>query len=353
MEIVMDTMKMRMWDDYHLHLRRKFILADVLPFTTSVFKRAVIMGNTSPPIKTARDVIIYRQEIKSLTNSDFEPIMSIMLTNGTTPETIEDAHDAGAKVLKLIPGGASTNSDEGVSLSKLQEYYPVLEKVQSLGMVFSAHFELTNDPVTGEEIPEIHREARAIPFLLQLVEYFPDLRIVVEHASCREMIQVVKDLPKNVAATLTAHHATMTWFDCSVVNNKVINPLNYCKPIFKTEQDRIAVAEAMTSGNPKFFLGSDSAPHLMTAKFPGQGQRPAAGLFTAPVLAPLLCHIFEWHRCLNKLEDFTSRFGAEFYGLPLNEGEIIVVKEPWVVPREYKGLPIFMGGQEFKWQIVQ
>lgn len=349
----METMTMRRWDDFHLHLRRDFMLANVLPFTTSVFKRAVVMGNTSPLIRTARDVIVYRREIRSLTNTDFEPIMSIMLTNGTTPETIEDAHEAGAKVLKLIPGGASTNSDEGVSLSKLQEYYPVLEKVQSLGMIFSSHFELTNDPATGEEIPEIYREARAIPFLLQLAETFPDLRIVVEHASCREMIQVVKDLPSNVAATLTAHHATMTWFDCSVIKGKVIDPLNYCKPIFKTELDRIEVAEAMTSGNSKFFFGSDSAPHLMMAKFSSQGKMPAAGLFTAPVVPSVLCRIFEWHRCLDKLEDFTSRFGAEFYGLPLNEGTITMVNKPWTAPNEYKGIPVFMGGREFNWHPSQ
>lgn len=349
---MVDMIKIRRPDDFHLHLRREQMLAAVLPFTTNVFKRAVVMGNTSPLIKTARDVIIYRREIKSLTNSDFEPIMSIMLTNGTAPETIEDAHEVGAKVLKLIPGGASTNSDEGVSLSKLQEYYPVLEKVQSLGMIFSVHFELTNDPVTGEEIPEIHREARAIPFLLQLVEHFPDLRIVVEHASCREMIQVVKDLPKNVAATLTAHHATMTWFDCSVVNGKVIGPLDYCKPIFKTELDRIAVAEAMTSGNPKFFLGSDSAPHLIEAKRQGSDGKIMAGIFTAPVVLSSVFHIFEWHRCLERVGDFTSRFGAEHYGLPLNDGEIIMVKKPWVVPLEHRGIPVFMGGREFKWQLA-
>ncbi|MCF6276907.1 MAG: dihydroorotase [Candidatus Magasanikbacteria bacterium] len=337
-------------DDFHVHLRRGQTLINVLPFTSAVFKRAVIMGNTTPPIKNSPDVISYKKEIGLHAHDGFTPIMSIMLTNSTTPKDIEDAFDAGAKVLKLIPEGTSTNSDEGVPLSLLKNYYNVLKIVQDLGMIFSGHWELIENPETGEKIPEIERETQAIPFLLKLIRDFPKLKIVVEHVTSKEMIQTVEQSPNNVSATISAHHPILTFDDVCNKDSDIINPLNYCKPIAKNEVDQKAIIKAMTSGNPKFFFGSDSAPHPINQKI--DSQNCPAGIFSAPIALPLLCEIFENENALDKLEDFVSKFGAEFYGIPLNQESITLKKEQWNTPYEHNGIGIFKGKDKLNWQII-
>jgi len=335
-------------DDMHIHLRQGSMLANVLPFTSSVFARAVVMGNLSVPITTATNVVWYEKEISSQA-PDFEPIMSIMLTNSTTPEIVRKANQAGAKVLKLIPGNTSTNSAEGVSLENLKEFYPVLKTVRDLDMIFSGHWELAINPYTGFEIPELRREVQAFHYLRELIRNVPGLKIVVEHMSTRAMIRLVEQAPENVAATITVHHPILSIEDVLGDNGKISNPYHYCKPIVKARINRQAIKNAVLSGNPKFFFGSDSAPHPKSAK---ERDSPAAGIFTAPVALPLLCKLFESRHALDKLEGFVSEFGARFYGLPLNEGTITIKQNKWTVPDQHEGIKIFQGGKQLRWRVV-
>lgn len=336
-------------DDMHVHFRDGLMLQNVAPFTAHVFGRAVAMGNLPAPITTSEMVRAYRKEIKSVSPDGFNPIMSVMMTKGITPKDIREVHRAGAKVLKMIPVSTSTNSSEGIMLDELKDYLPVFEAVKKAGMVFSIHAELICDPKTGKEIPEILREEAAIPFLKRLISGTPGLKIVVEHASTRKMIEFVKEAPKNVAATLTVHHALVNYSDVFDAQGRIRDPFLYCKPVAKTEDDRLTVIEEMTGANPKFFFGSDSAPHLIWKKKSGE---PPAGIFTAPVVLPLLCEIFEREGKLERLENFVSGFGAEFYGLPFNKGMIELERESWIVPKEYENVKIFWGGKTLQWQVV-
>lgn len=339
---------MRKPDDWHAHLRQGETLKSVIAGTSKVFSRALAMGNLPEPIVTGEDVVKYRNEIMACAGNGFEPIMTIMLVKKTTPEIVEEAFKKGAKALKLIPGQTSTGSDQGVSFYELEKYYPVLEKAQSLGMVFSMHAELAAEK-DGKPIPLIERERRAIPILKKLTADFPDLKIAVEHATTRELIEAVKAAGPNVAAGLTYHHAVLAYEEVIDKNGKIIDAFKYCMPIAKTEDDRRAVVEAMTSGNPKFFFGSDSAPHPVEKKM---GENPPAGIFTAPVALPGLAEIFAKEGKLEKLEDFVSRFGAEFYGAPLSQGSLTLIKEDWTAPEMAGNVKVFRGGETFKWKIV-
>ncbi|MFA6394153.1 MAG: dihydroorotase [Patescibacteria group bacterium] len=337
-------------DDFHVHLRGGEMLKNVIHATDGVFARALVMGNLPEPIAKAEDVINYRNEIIACAAPGFQPIMAIMLVNKTTPEIVETAYrEAGIRVLKLIPGNTSTGSDQGVSFHELQKYYPVLEKARELGMIFSVHFELAIEP-DGAAIPMVLREQRALPFLKKLIKNFPDLKIVVEHASNRETIELVKGSGPNVAAGLTYHHAVITTEDVLDGKGEVINAFNLCMPVAKSEDDRRAVISAMTSGNSRFFFGSDSAPHPLYKK---QSENPPAGIFTAPVILPGLTEIFEAEGKLENLENFVSRFGAEFYSLPLNTGSVELIKEDWVAPEMVGNVKVFRGGEILKWRITE
>lgn len=345
----MDKITIRKPDDWHIHLRQGKMLRNVLPYTSRVFARALVMGNLLDPVVTVEDVIRYRDEILNVSGNNFIPAMSIMLVKKTTPEIVEQAFRVGVKVLKLIPGNTSTNSDEGVASEELEKYYPVLEKARELGVIFSAHWERVSDD-NGQTIMEIEREKEALPFFRKIIEEFPDLKIIAEHANTQEMIELVKVAGPNVAATLTYHHAAFTTDDVINEAGEIINAFNYCKPIAKTETDRKAVVAAMTSGNPKFFFGSDSAPHPLEKKL---SANPPAGIFNAPVVLPGLAEIFEREGQINKLEDFVSRFGAQFYGLPLNEGNITLIKEDWQAPEMIGNVKVFRGGKIFSWKVKE
>lgn len=334
-------------DDMHFHPRTGKMLKNVLLCTSKVFPRGVVMGNLPKPVATTDDAQMYRAEIYCV-DPNFSPIMTIMLTKSTTPQIVKEAFGRDVRVLKYIPNNVSTNSEEGVALTELHNFYPVLETAEKLGMIFSGHWESPLDE-SGAPLPEIDREVHAIPFLQEIVRHFPNLKVVVEHVTTREMIQYVESAPKNVGATLTVHHAILNISNVCDSEGKIRSPDNYCKPIAKGMIDTDAIIRAMTSGNPKFFFGSDSAPHPMSAK---EKIPPAAGIFTAPVALPLLCQLFEENDALSRLENFVSRFGAEFYGLPLNEGEITLRKNPWTVP-DYLGLVhIFKGGKVLNWRIA-
>lgn len=338
---------MRRPDDWHSHLRQDELLEKVVPFSNP-YGRVTAMGNLTPPIVTVADVKRYRMKILTA-GAKFQPIMTIMLVNRTTPEILEKAFAEGVRILKLIPSGTSTNSDDGIALTELERFYPVLETARRLSVVFSIHCELVKNHGSEWELPEWQRETAAISYLRKIIKDIPGLKIVVEHASTEEMISFVKKSPDNVAATLTAHHALLTYDMVCGKGGKIKNPFLYCKPVAKFEKDRKAVIETMVSGNPKFFFGSDCAPHPKEKKL---GSRPAAGIFTPGQIAlPLLIEIFRKAKKIEKLENFTSRFGAEFYGLPLNQGGITIMREEWTAPKEYNGIVPFMAGKKLRWKI--
>ncbi|MFH0819799.1 MAG: hypothetical protein V1892_02085 [bacterium] len=337
-------------DDWHTHLRENEMLKWVLPYS-NVFGRVVAIGNLNRPIVDAYDVKKYRMEILRQ-KPRFQPVMSIMLVKQTTPQIICRAFEEGARVLKFIPADTSTGSQEGISLINLKDYYPVLEMAERLVMIFSGHWELTKDPETARVIPELEREEAALPYLKKVIDDFPNLKIVVEHVSTAKMIYFIEKAPANVAATLTAHHIGPAYYP-NVFNEKgeIEEPFYYCRPVIKNIKDADAVMRAMTSGNPKFFFGSDSAPHPIEKKLKNP---PAAGIFSAPVALVWVWTAFQ-HRNNGKelFENFISRSGAEFYGLPLNNNYLTLVKQKWTVPKTYNGIVPFLAGFKLYWQIAE
>jgi dihydroorotase len=319
----MTTLRIRRPDDFHVHLRQGEILAGVLPATALTFGRALVMPNTLPPILTAADAVSYRQaicvEIAKLGADHFHPLMTIKLVSSTTPQTILAARAAGVVAGKLYPEGVTTNSEDGVR--DLEALYPVFEQMQACEMVLCLHGE---SPGVFCMDREQHFALSVLPFLAGC---FPKLRIVLEHVTTAAALRTVESLHDKVAATVTPHHLLLTLDD--VVGDK-LQPHHFCKPIAKTPQDRDALIAAAVSGNPKFFLGTDSAPHPRDQKECASG---CAGVFCAPVAMEVLAEVFEQQEALPKLEALTSEFGARFYGLPLNDSYVQLVREPYAVPQ--------------------
>jgi dihydroorotase len=337
-------------DDFHAHLRKGMMLWKTLPYS-NVYGRIVAMGNLIPPIVTCLDARAYLMEIKGQ-GARFEPIMSVMFTRRTTPQMIYAAFQEGVRVLKLIPGGTSTGSDEGVPLAELKMYYDVLKAAQDCGMIFSGHWELLADPLTGANIGDRDREVRAIPYLAEVIEAFPGLKIVVEHVSTAVMADFVMKAPANVFATITAHHlGPFTYDDVCNHLGQPVRPALYCKPVLKTREDIERICAAAISGNPKFFFGSDSAPHPVAKK---SELPPAAGIFSpAEAAIPWVWTIFEaLGKSVRDFEHFVSRFGAEAYGLPVNQDTITLVKEQWTVGSSYHDVTPFLAGIVLDWKIA-
>lgn len=336
-------------DDFHVHLRRGAMLHNVLPHTAEHFARALVMPNTDPPILTAEDVVAYEEEILSACSGRyrgyFEPLMTIQIVPQTTPAQVKAADRAGAVAGKIYPRGVTTNSQNGVM--NYQALAPVFQAMQDYGMVLSLHGE-SPDP----EVFCLDREAVFLETLNWIAEHFPGLRIVLEHVTTAAAVKVVLDLPENVAATVTVHHLILTLDD--VVGGK-LKPHYFCKPLAKRPEDRAAIVQAALNGNPKFFLGTDSAPHSRQAK---ECAACSAGIFTAPVALPMLAEFFNGHHALDKLEDFTSVFGANFYGLPSNTDTLTLALnedagQAAEVPAEYGGVvPFTYGSGHLTWSVV-
>lgn len=343
----MDKFKFIRPDDFHVHLRDGLMLGQVFSYS-NIFGKALVMGNLNIPVITGEDALDYYYQIMQF-NPIFRPIMTIMFTNQTTPAIIWRANEMKVRVLKLIPDNTSTGSISGVPLAKLKDYYPVLAEAERWNMVFSGHWELATDPESGVNIPEEEREARAIPFLTDVISTFPKLRIVVEHVSTAAMVNLVKQASDNVAATITGHHLGPFHFGDVIKGGTIVNPFLYCKPVLKTVKDIKAVRQAAISGNPKFFFGSDSAPHPPQKKLTSP---PAAGIFSAPTVLSHLFSVFYEEGLENRFEDFTAKFGSQFYGLPINKTEITIKKESWIVPKDYGEIVPFLAGQELAWKIV-
>jgi len=327
----MNTLTLPTPDDWHLHLRDGAALAAVLPHTAAQFARAIVMPNLKPPVTTTALAGAYRERILAArpAGSAFEPLMTLYLTDSTPPEEVARARDSGfVHAFKLYPAGATTHSDAGVT--DIRRCDATLAAMAELGVPLLVHGEVTLDSVDVFD-----REARFISDVLgPLVQRQPTLRVVFEHITTRAAVQFVRAAGPQVAATITPQHLL---HNRNAIFHGGIRPHYYCLPILKTEDDREALVEAATSGSPKFFLGTDSAPHERGTKENSCG---CAGMYSAHAALELYAEAFERAGALHRLADFAARFGAEFYGLPRNAGSVELVREPWTVPASYP----FAGG---------
>jgi len=343
----MDRITLKRPDDFHVHLRDGPAMASVLADTARQFARAIVMPNLKPPVTTTALALHYRDRIlgELPDNAQFEPLMTLYLTDDTPPEEISRAKLSGrVHGVKLYPAGATTHSDAGVT--RISRCFNTLEKMEELDVPLLVHGEST-DPA----IDVFDREKAFIEETLgPMVERFPQLKVVLEHVTTRDAVQYVEVTGANVAATITAHHLLM---NRNALFLGGIRPHHYCLPVLKREEHREALVEAATSGNPKFFLGTDSAPHPQGAKEAGCG---CAGIYTAHAALELYAIAFEEAGALDKLEGFAAVHGASFYGLPPNRGTVTLMREEWRVPQtvafgEERLVPL-RAGETMPWKLA-
>lgn len=342
----MDRLTITQPDDWHLHLRSGAMLNTVMGHTAAHFGRALVMPNLKPPIVSVAQALAYRQDIiKALPlGSGFTPLMSLYLTATTSIDDVKRvAQTPEVLGFKLYPAGATTHSDAGVS--NIQASAPVFESMQQAGVPLLIHGE-----VTDSDCDIFDRERRFIDSHLRwLSASFPALKMVMEHVTTQEAVAFVEAAPAHVAATITPQHLL---FNRNAMLVGGIRPHFYCLPVLKRETHRLALLRAASSGNPKFFLGTDSAPHLTHLKENACG---CAGCYSAPVALSLYAEAFEQAGALDKLEGFASHFGADFYGLPRNTAQIQFAKKPWSVPTQFGDAdnPItpLQAGEQLTWQV--
>ena len=331
-------------DDWHLHLRDADCLRTTVPHTAKVFGRAIVMPNLKPPVTTVSSALKYRERILAHASPDFNPLMTLYLTDNTSTEEIKRISQT-EKVLavKYYPAGATTNSDSGVT--SIEKVYQVIEKLVDTKTPLLIHGE-----VTDSNIDIFDREKVFIDSVLEpLLTRYPSLKIVLEHITTKEAVEFVNSKGNNVAATITIHHLLYNRNDFLVGG---VRPHFYCLPILKQHFHQNALIEAALSGNPKYFLGTDSAPHTKSAKESDCG---CAGIYSAPAALELYAEFFDQHGSLDKLEAFASFYGADFYGLPRNKNTVNLKKSPWSMRHEYtlgdgKVIPI-RAGQIIQWQL--
>lgn len=343
----MTRLVLRRPDDWHLHLRDGAHMAAVLPFTASRFARALVMPNLKPPMTTTAALMDYRSRILAALPPGFafEPLMTLYLTDGTPPEEILRARDGGCVVgAKLYPAGATTHSDAGVS--SIENAWPALEAMAEAGLVLQVHGEVT-DPA----VDVFDREHAFIDRVLsRIVARLPRLKVVFEHITTATAVEFVRTARPGVAATITPQHLLM---NRNALFEGGLRPHHYCLPVLKREHDRAALLAAATGDDPRFFLGTDSAPHARHTKEAPCG---CAGIFSAHAAVELYAEAFEEAGRLARLEAFASERGADFYGLPRNEGSITLEREPWIVPERYAfgtdELVPMRAGAQVGWRMV-
>ncbi len=332
-------------DDWHIHLRDGDALARTVADAATQFKRAIVMPNLVPPVMNATQAISYKERINAHlpANTQFEPLMVLYLTDNTSAADIAAAKAAGIVACKLYPAGATTNSDSGVT--NIQKLYPVLEAMAQHDIKLLVHGE-----VTDSQIDIFDREAIFLArTLAPLLEAIPQLKVVLEHITTADSVDFVQAHGSHLAATITAHHLL---FNRNHMLAGGIRPHYYCLPILKRSEHQTALIKAATSGNPKFFLGTDSAPHATHKKEAACG---CAGAYTAFAAMPLYAQAFEDAQALDKLEGFASHFGPDFYGLARNSQTMTLIKQPWTLP-EYLSLgdsqltPL-LAGQTLQWAV--
>jgi dihydroorotase len=336
---------LRQPDDWHLHLRDGAALRSVLPFTAARFARAIVMPNLSPPVTTTALALAYRERIIAAlpAGARFEPLMTLYLTDRTDPAEISRAHAAGIVGCKLYPAGATTHSDCGVT--DVRHIDAVLARMAEVGMVLQVHGEVT-DPA----VDVFDREARFIERVLSpLSERHRSLRIVLEHITTRTGLEFVLDAREGIAATVTPQHLLL---NRNALFQGGLRPHHYCLPVLKAEAHRVALATAVTTGSPRLFLGTDSAPHSRAAKEASCG---CAGIFSAHAGIELYAEVFAAAGALAKLEEFASGYGADFYRLPRNRASITLVPESWEVPATLpfadSTLVPLRAGEQVQWRL--
>ncbi len=343
---IMNTITITRPDDWHLHLRDDALMASVLPDTARQFARAIIMPNLRPPVTSTEQAQAYRERILAALphGMNFEPLMTLYLTDKTTADEIKKAKASGiVHAVKLYPAGATTNSDAGVT--DIRKTYPALEAMQACGMPLLVHGE-----VTSPDIDIFDREAVFIERVLQpLLKDLPELRVVFEHITTKNAAEFVAAAPDNIAATITAHHLL---YNRNAMLVGGIRPHYYCLPVLKRELHREALVRAATSGSPKFFLGTDSAPHAQHTKENACG---CAGCYTAHAAIEFYAEAFDAAGALDKLEGFASFYGADYYGLPRNTATVSLRKEAWQVPEtvgfgEHQLVPL-RAGESVQWKL--
>lgn len=347
MKSAMDTLTLTHPDDWHLHLRDGDAMRAVLPHSARQFARAIIMPNLRPPVTTTEQALAYRARILDAipAGSTFQPLMTLYLTDNTSPTEIVRAKDSNQVVAcKLYPAGATTNSDSGVT--DVRNIYSVLEMMQAHGLPLLVHGEVT-DP----EVDVFDREAVFIErVLMPTIRDFPALKVVLEHITTQDAVEYVRAAPATIAATITAHHLL---YNRNAIFQGGIRPHYYCLPILKREHHRQALIRAATSGDPKYFLGTDSAPH------PRQGKETAcgcAGCYTAHAALELYTEAFESAGALDKLEAFASLHGPDFYGLPRNTKTLTLLRQPTSVPDRFPfgtdTLIPLRAGETVRWRLA-
>lgn len=342
-----DTITIRRPDDWHLHFRDGDVMRGVVPYTAAQFGRAIVMPNLTPPVTTAAMAADYRDRIMAAVPQgvDFTPLMVCYLTDDTDADDLARGAAEGVfTAAKLYPANATTNSAHGVT--DVRKIYPVLQRMSDEGIVFCIHGE-----VTSPDIDVFDREAEFIErYLRDIVANFPDLKIVFEHITTSDAVDFVMEAGPNVAATITPQHLHINR-NAMLVGG--IQPHNYCLPVAKREEHRLALRKAATSGSPKFFLGTDSAPHFKSDKESACG---CAGIFGAPFALESYLTVFDEEGAIDKFEGFASLHGPAFYGLPVNEGTVTLERAPVEVPEE---LPLagstivpWHGGQTIGWRFA-
>lgn len=342
----MTTLTIRTPDDWHLHFRDGDMLTETVAATARCFQRAIVMPNLAPPVVNAEMAMAYKARILAARpeGSSFAPLMTLYLTNATTGEDIVEAKAAGVVAAKLYPAGATTNS--AAAVTDLEAMYPVFEVMAEQGMPLLVHGE-----VTDHHIDIFDREKEFIDQKMsKIVARFPQLKIVFEHITTADAAHFVQDASDNVAATITPQHLLLNRNDLLVGG---VRPHNFCLPVLKRNTHQAVLRQVVQAGSPKFFLGTDSAPHAKEAKENACG---CAGCYSAWSAIELYAHVFEELGALDKLEGFASNFGADFYGLPRNEGTITLVREEWTLPAEITlpdGRPIvpFFAGEKVSWKL--
>jgi dihydroorotase len=343
--VALQTLTIRRPDDWHVHLRDGEMLKVVAPYTARQFARAIVMPNLVPPITTLPGAADYRERIWQAAGRDFHPLMTCYLTDESNPAVVEHGfNDDVWLAAKLYPANATTNS--AFAVTNVRTIYPVLERMQAIGMVLCIHGEVT-DP----DVDVFDREAVFIDRILgPLCRDFPELKIVLEHITTAEAADFVQAAGPNLGATITPQHLMI---NRNAIFDRGLRPHAYCLPVAKREKHRLAVRNAATSGSPKFFLGTDSAPHARSAKESGCG---CAGLFNAPFALEAYAMVFDEENALDKLQAFASENGPNFYGLPLNEGTITLERKPVEVPDSLGmgsiELVPFLAGTEIPWSLA-